>query len=162
MKHFMNSYYPKIFLFFRPKKANKKSKNLNISPSLFHSSSLENDYRYLSCQTGNVIKNRYLELENDWTEIDLVWNSPNDSKGYGVMDERERERRRWRDSMSAKTGRKVERSRWKTTGMEKKWRRKRELERGIARSRRVFLGVEVALSWRIEGGASSTSDKTDK
>lgn len=61
----MNSYYPKIFLFFRPKKANKKSKNLNISPSLFHSSSLENDYRYLSYQTGNVIKNRYLELEND-------------------------------------------------------------------------------------------------
>lgn len=45
---------------------------------------------------------------------------------------------------------------------EKKWRRKGELERGIARSRRVFLGVEVALSWRIEGGASSTSDKTDK
>lgn len=25
-----------------------------------------------------------------------------------------------------------------------------------------FLGVEVALSWRIEGGASATSDKTDK
>lgn len=60
--------------------------------------------------------------------------------------------------MSAKTGRKVERSRWKTTGMEKKGgvrARYSALEEG-------FLGVEVALSWRIEGGASSTSDKTDK
>lgn len=40
---------------------------------------------------------------------------------------------------------------------------KREgVEHGIARWGGFSWGFEVALSWRIEGGASSTSDKADK